>query len=113
MVVQLLRTGLARKYPVFFLYFLLRTPYVLAPIILGVKSPTYFKFWLWADPIFCVLYILVVFELYRLVLANYKGLHTVGRWAMYVISAISVAISASLCFRNFVSRGERLPSFGM
>lgn len=93
-VVHLLRSGLSRKYPVFFVYFLVRTPYVLAPIILNVKSPTYFRLWLWAEPLFCVLYVLVVFELYRLVLANYKGLHTVGRWAMYVISAISVTISA-------------------
>jgi hypothetical protein len=58
-----------------------------------VTGRRYFQLWLAAEPLFCLLYILIVFELYRLVLANYKGLQTVGRWAMYAISAISVLIS--------------------
>jgi hypothetical protein len=66
---------------------------VLAPILLDVRTNLYLKYWLVAEPLFCLLYILIVFELYRLVLANYKGLHTVGRWAMYIISAVSVLLS--------------------
>jgi hypothetical protein len=90
----LLRTGLARKYPVFFIYFALRTPYVLVPVLMDFKSNAYLRLWLVAEPVFCLLYILIAFELYRLVFANYKGLHTVGRWAMYFISTIAVGLSA-------------------
>jgi hypothetical protein len=36
----------------------------------------------------------MVLELYRLVLEKYKGLYTLGRWALYVSLAISVGISA-------------------
>jgi hypothetical protein len=38
-------------------------------------------------------YILVVVELYRLVLERYKGLYTLGRWAMYSAIVISGTIS--------------------
>ena len=36
----------------------------------------------------------MVVELYKLVLEKYKGLYTLGRWALYVSLAISVSISA-------------------
>jgi heme exporter protein D len=36
----------------------------------------------------------MVVELYKLVLEKYRGLYTLGRWALYVSLAISVTISA-------------------
>ena len=36
----------------------------------------------------------MVWELFGLVLARHKGFSTLGRWAMYVVSAVSVAASA-------------------
>ena len=37
---------------------------------------------------------MMVVELYKLVLEKYKGLYTLGRWALYLSLAISVTISA-------------------
>jgi hypothetical protein len=41
-----------------------------------------------------VFYVLMVVELYKLVLEKYKGLYSVGRWALYGSLAVSVGISA-------------------
>ena len=38
-----------------------------------------------------VFYVLMVLELYRLVLEKYKGLYSLGRWALYLSLAISVS----------------------
>jgi hypothetical protein len=43
--------------------------------------------------LFWPLYILLVLELYRLVLEQYKGVYTLGRWAMYFATVVSVTIS--------------------
>jgi hypothetical protein len=91
--IRLLLSGLFRRYPFFFCYLVLRTPYAIAPLLLHTNTRSYFNLWLWAEPIFCVLYALIVFELYRLVLGDYRGLHTVGRWAMWAIGSVSVLIS--------------------
>jgi hypothetical protein len=40
-----------------------------------------------------IFHILVVFELYRLVLEDHKGIYTLGRWAMYAAFAIAIPIS--------------------
>ena len=91
--IHLLVSGLFRKYRFFFIYLVLRTPYGLAPFLFKVTTKAYFYVWFCAEPLFCLLYILIVLELYRLVLANYLGLQTIGKWAMYVISAAAIAIS--------------------
>lgn len=91
---KLYRTGLYRSYPIFFAYFIFRIPEILSPIVLNTKSDAYLKTWICIDVIVLTFYILLVRELYRLVLAKYKGLYTLGRWAMYCAVVVSVTISA-------------------
>ena len=91
---RLYMTGLYRRYPFFFLYFVIRIPNSIWPLFIDIYSNTYLHLWVITEPIFDVLYVLMVLELYRLVLERYKGLYTVGRWAMYLFATISVAISA-------------------
>src|SRR6267142_2079601 len=91
---KLYRSGLYRRYPIFFGYFIFRVPNGIWPFLLNIKSPAYQKVWMLTEPFLWAFYILVVFELYRLVLARYKGLYTLGRWAMYVGTVVSVALSA-------------------
>jgi hypothetical protein len=91
---KLYRTGLYRLYPVFFAYFIFRVPNNIWPLLLDIRSLEYLKVWIVADVIALTFYILLVRELYRLVLEKYKGLYTLGRWAMYLAMALSVAISA-------------------
>ena len=94
MVLQLYRTKLHLRYPIFFAFFIFRIPNSIWPLFLDVSSPEYQQVWVVSTPIGFVFYVLMVVELYKLVLEKYKGLYTLGRWALYVSLAISVGISA-------------------
>ena len=91
---KLYRTGLYRQYPFFFLYFIFRIPNSIWPLLLKVSDDLYLQIWIVTSPIVLIFYVLIVVELYQLVLANYKGLYSVGRWAFYLSLAVSIAISA-------------------
>jgi len=90
---KLYTTGLYKKYPVFFFYFVFRIPNNLSPLVLDFRSNTYFFVYLATLPIMLLFYVLMVRELYRLVLEDYRGLQTAGRWAMYISLVCAVAIS--------------------
>src|SRR5438067_2528119 len=90
---KLYRTQLYRQYPIFFAYFVFRVPNSIWPLLLKTSSPEYQKLWICTDPIFLIFYVLLVRELYRLVLDKYKGLYTLGRWAMYLAMTVAVLMS--------------------
>jgi hypothetical protein len=94
MVLKLYRTGLYRRYPILFAFFIFRIPNGIWPLFLAVSSPLYLKVWVLTEPIELGFYVLMVVELYKLVLEKYKGLYSLGRWALYFSLAISVSISA-------------------
>jgi hypothetical protein len=91
---KLYRTGLYRRYPVFFSYFLFRIPNSIWPFLLDNKSDLYFKLWVITSPVVLLFYVLVVIELGRVMLVGYKGLYTIGRWALCGVSVVSLTISA-------------------
>jgi hypothetical protein len=92
---KLFQTGLWKRYPVFFWYFIFRIPNSVWPLLFGLKTggPLYQKVWMLTEPIAWIFHIFVVFELYRLVLSDHKGIYTLGRWAMYAALAIAIPIS--------------------
>ena len=94
MALRLQVTGLHRQYPVFFLYFVFRIPNNLWPLFLDIRSDTYFWIFVCTMPVVLAFYVLLVRELYKLVLEDYRGLQTAGRWAMYasLVGAVAVAI---------------------
>jgi hypothetical protein len=94
MVLKLYSTGLYRHYPIFFAFFIFRIPNSIWPLFLDVSSNLYLHVWVLTDPIGLGFYVLMVVELYKLVLEKYKGLYSLGRWALYVSLAISLSISA-------------------
>ena len=49
--------------------------------------------WVHTEPLLCLSYILLVSDLYSLVLQNYKGLQTVGRWMLVIAVPLAIAIS--------------------
>jgi hypothetical protein len=91
---KLYRTGLSRRYPCFFIYFIFRIPNSIWPFLFNSSGRRYEQIWLVTSPIVLIFYVLLVLELYRLVLENYKGLYSLGRWVFYLSLAISIAISA-------------------
>jgi hypothetical protein len=90
---KLYMSGLHRRYRIFFAYLVCRVPYIGCSIFLDVHSPFYQKFFIITEILFWPFYILLVRELYGLVLEKHKGLYTLGRWAMYLATAVSVIIS--------------------
>jgi hypothetical protein len=95
-VLKLYTSGLYRRYRIFFVYFIFRIPYLTCfwfQYRQGANSSSYFVLFFYTEPVLMLFYLLVVVELYRLVLERYKGLYTLGRWAMYLASIVSVAIS--------------------
>src|SRR5262245_23880865 len=105
---KLFLSGLYRRYPIFFLYILFRIPISIWPLFIDNRSDLYFNFWRVAAVIVLIFYMLVVAELYQLVLAKYRGLQTVGRWAMYGSLLIAITVSvlsllprmSAMSFRN-------------
>lgn len=91
---KLYRTGLYRRYPFFFFYFIFRIPNSIWPFVLNSTGGLYEQVWLVTSAIVLIFYVLIVMELYRLVLENYKGLYSAGRWAFYLSLAVSLTISA-------------------
>src|SRR5579871_1941688 len=78
---KLHRTGLYRRYRVFFAYFLFRVANAVFPLLLDRGSPAYFRYWIFSQPVVWVFYVWVVLELCRLVLEKHRGLYTLGKWA--------------------------------
>ncbi len=90
---KLFRSGLYRRYRFFFVYLISLVPYGICLVVMDVHSGLYQQFWTVTTPLFWLLYVLVVFELCGLILEKYKGLYTLGRWAMYLAMAVSVTVS--------------------
>src|ERR1700740_2788702 len=90
---KLFVTGLYRRYPVFFLYFLFRIPVTIWTFSADLHSFSYFSIWKTDTALALIFYVLLVVELYRLVLERYRGVQTGGGWAMFASGGISCSIS--------------------
>jgi hypothetical protein len=91
--VRLYTSGLSQKYRAFFYYLIFYTLQVGYITRLDVRSRAYLDAYVITEPISWFLFALVVLELYSLVLADYQGLYTVGRWALII--AVTLALLAS------------------
>src|SRR5579871_417139 len=99
---KLYKSGLYRRYRVFFAYFLFRVPDTAIPLFIkDVKSSTYFYFWVYSEPLIWVFYVLVVLELCRLVLEKHRGLYSLGKWAMFAGMGVSVTIALASVLAKF------------
>jgi hypothetical protein len=106
--IRMQQTGLHRRYRFLFAYLVFLAPFSFWPIVLNIRSVLYFRLWIATEPMNWVFEILVVRELCGLVLERYKGLCSLGRWAMYAGMGISAAVSfASLLPRIASAMPER------
>src|ERR1035438_8692700 len=90
---RLVQNGLWRKYPALTLYLAFHTLEAAIPLFLNSKDPFYIKVYVCSQPIIWTFYILMVREIYGLALASHRGLQTLGKWAMYIATGISVTLS--------------------
>jgi hypothetical protein len=91
--VRLYASDLSRKYRAFFYYLIFSTLQLGYMMRLSPVSRPYMDAYVVTEPIGWIFCALVVLELYSLVLADYQGLYTVGRWALIV--AVTLALVAS------------------
>jgi hypothetical protein len=94
LIVRLWRSGLYHRYRAFFCYLIFTLLQAILPATLDLRSPIYQKAYMVTEPIQWVFYVWVVMEIYRLVLEDYRGLSTVGRWIMIVAVGVGVVVSA-------------------
>ena len=65
--------------------------------------------WVGTEPIFWLFYIFVALELYSLVLQNYKGLQTVGRWIFLIAMSLAILISLASVVPTWSQPNEDVP----
>ena len=90
---KLFQTGLFRRYPAFFRYFVYQSLNGIWPLFLSSGSRAYFYLWISTEPVNWLFYFLVVKELCRLVLEKHRGLYTLGRWAMSAATIVALLLS--------------------
>jgi hypothetical protein len=90
---RLCQLGLHRIYRFFFAYLVFAATRSLVLLPFNVRSSAYVMIYAVTAPILWMFYVLVVIELYSLVLRNYDGIYSLGRWALYGALSFSVAIS--------------------
>lgn len=93
LVFRLFITGLWRRYPIFFWYFVFRIPNTLWPVFIKNGTPLYEDTWIITEPVSWAFHVLIVVELCRLVLARHRGIYSLLRWAMYGSVAVAITIS--------------------
>jgi hypothetical protein len=111
-------TGIYRFFSMFLVFHLLRAVALMTATAVGRMlgeapvsdffSRGYYWVWVITEPVQWVLYILVVLELYGLVFRNYKGIASLGRWAILFGLVVAVAI-ASLTLPLDLNSAEPLP----
>lgn len=90
---RLFQSGLYKKYPAFTWLFVFWAADLVYPLLLPQNSAAYLYLWITTEPLFRILFVLVVLELFRLILEQYRGLYSLGRWVLYGSSAIAAIIS--------------------
>lgn len=100
--VRLYSIGLHKVYRYFFIYLIFQVfrSLVLAPF--DPNSDKYAWIYLFLEPFVWLSYVLVVLEVYSLVSRNYRGIYTVGRWALYASMSVSALISIAVLIPSWL-----------
>jgi len=93
LVVRLFRLKLAATYRFFFAFLIVSTVRSVAMWPLDMQSQNYITVWKWTQPVFWVLYTLIVMELSSLIFKEYQGIQVLGRRAVYGSLAVSILVS--------------------
>lgn len=90
---RLYQLDLNSTYRFFFTYLIFTTFRSLLLLPFDVRRSTYGIIYMITAPILWTFYVLVVLELYSLVLQNYSGIQSLGRWMLYAAIPCSILIS--------------------
>lgn len=93
LLIAMVRRDLVKPYKVFFLFMAFQPLGRIAFLFLDPRTDTYAYSYIVRTPILWVISILVVYELYENVLADYRGIASFGRRVITVTFAIAVLFS--------------------
>jgi hypothetical protein len=114
LAIKLFKTGLWRKYRVFFWFSCARVADSLWPLFFTkTSSLTYLHIWMLTQPVLWIFHILLVAELYRLILEGHRGIYSLGRWAMYGAVVIAACISILSLLPHFTSKTTQSKRLGL
>src|SRR3984893_3204108 len=102
---------LHRKYRFFFFIIVAQAARSVSLLPFDTRTQLYYEIWLWTEPVLWLSYILVVYELYSLVLKQYRGIYSVGRRFFFAGVAISSVVAGVLVMAttaNAVGRRQRM-----
>jgi len=102
--VRLYLLGLSQRYRAFFYYLIFSALQMALLLPLNPRGVVYPYVYVLTEPIGWIFFALVVLEVYSLVLADYQGLYTVGRWALII--ALIMALLASCLSLLIPSHGQ-------
>ena len=91
---RLYSLGLYRTYRYFFAGMILAVVRTAVLFPLGPRAEIYYRIWVATQPLLWLSYLLIVFELSSLVLRQYPGIQTMGRWFFFSGVAIAAIVSA-------------------
>lgn len=91
---RLFRSGLFRHYRSFFGFLVFEALRGMVMAALNSSSFAYQRVWVLTEPLEWLMYVVVVLEIYALVLKDYRGLATAGRWSLIAAVAISMIAAA-------------------
>ena len=109
LVLKLWQTGLRRVYKLFFIYVVVRLVRSLVLFPIPTDKTLYGTIFVLSLPLLWFLYVMVVLELYSLVLGNYTGIASLGRWALIVALVISVFVSGISLLPDLSNPAEKYP----
>jgi len=106
---RLWRLRLHCIYRFFFLYlvaWVVRNSFLLP---LAPDTTAYGWIYLASEPVFWLLHLLIVLELYGLVLQQHSGIASFGRWAVLIGLVVAILISSATLFADFSSPAGKSP----
>lgn len=109
LALRLCASGLQRTFPLFFIFLVYRLVRGVGMYYLPVRTNLYAWAWFITAPLFWLAYILVVLELFTLVLANYQGIASLGRWVLIAGLVISIGLSGLSLSLDLTNPGEGFP----
>src|ERR1700733_3918450 len=105
LAIKLFKTGLWRRYRIFFWFSCVRVADSIWPLFFTkTSSLAYLHIWMLTQPVLWLFHILLVAELYRLILEGHRGIYSLGRWAMYGATVVAVGISILSLLPHFTPR---------
>jgi hypothetical protein len=94
LIIKLSTLRLHLKYKWLFSYLVIRLARSLVLACLHYRGNAYGWTYVATEPVMWILYVLVVLELYALVLKDYPGVRSLGRWVLIFGLAVSTILSA-------------------